>query len=225
MAQSMLAAQVREQTGKGAARKLRQNEQIPAIFYGPDTEPIKLTINYPELEGIVKKGEGENIILDLKITSEEGSETKKVILKELQVVPVKDTFIHADFYEISMDKEITVDIPIHLVNTPVGVTLGGILQQIRRELTVTCLPDKLVDSLEVDVSELEIGDSVHIKDIEIPEGISCADEAHLTVAVLAAPSVKEEEEVEEEELEEGAEGAEGDSKEEASEPEAGSSKE
>ena len=88
MAQSMLAAQVREKTGKGAARKLRQNEQIPAVFYGPDTEPIKLTINYPELEGIIKKGEGENIILDLTITSEEGSETKKVILKELQVVPV-----------------------------------------------------------------------------------------------------------------------------------------
>ncbi len=220
MAQSMLAAQVREKTGKGAARKLRQNEQIPAVFYGPDTEPIKLTINYPELEGLIKEGEGENIILDLKITSEEGSETKKVILKELQVVPVKDNFIHADFYEISMDKEITVDIPIRLVNTPVGVTLGGILQQIRRELTVTCLPDQLVDSLDVDVSELEIGDSVHIKDIEIPEGISCADEAHLTVAVMAAPSIKEEEEVEEEELEEEAEE---ESKEEASEPEAGSS--
>jgi large subunit ribosomal protein L25 len=220
MAQSMLAAQVREKTGKGAARKLRQNEQIPAIFYGPDTESIKLTVNYSELEDIINKGEGENIILDLKITSEDGSETKKVILKELQVVPVQDTFIHADFYEISMDKEITVDIPIRLVNTPVGVTLGGILQQIRRELTVTCLPDKLVDSLEVDVSELEIGDSVHIKDIELPEGIFCADEAHLTVAVLAAPSVKEEEEVEEEELEEEAEG---ESKEEASEPEAGSS--
>ena len=222
MAQSMLAAQVREKKGKGAARKLRQNEQIPAVFYGPNTESIKLTINYPELEGIIKKGGGENIILDLKITSEEGSETKKVILKELQVVPVKDNFIHADFYEISMDKEITVDIPIHLMNTPAGVTLGGILQQIRRELTVTCLPDKLVDSFEVDVSELEIGDSVHIKDIELPEGISCADEAHLTVAVVAAPSVKEEEEVEEEELEEEAEG---ESKEEASEPEAGSSEE
>ncbi len=225
MAQSMLAAQVREKTGKGAARKLRQNEQIPAVFYGPNAEPIKLTINYPELEGIIKKGGGENIILDLKITSEEGSETKKVILKELQVVPVKDNFIHADFYEISMDKEITVDIPIHLMNTPAGVTLGGILQQIRRELTVTCLPDKLVDSLDVDVSELEIGDSVHIKDIELPEGISCADEAHLTVAVMAAPSIKEEEEVEEEELEELEEGAEEESKEEASEPEAGSSEE
>ncbi len=106
-----------------------------------------------------------------------------------------------------MDKEITVDISIHLVNTPEGVDEGGILQHVRRELTVTCLPDKLVEHLEVDVSGLNIGDSIHIEDIALPEGIKTSHEGHLTVATVVAPSVIAEpvEEVEEEELEEGAE--------------------
>ena len=94
------------------------------------------------------------------------------MLKELLMDPIKDTCLHADFYEISMDKEITVDIPIRLINTPEGVALGGILQHIRRELTISCMPDKLVDYLELDVADLEIGDSLHIRDIELPEGIT-----------------------------------------------------
>ncbi len=215
MTQPVLAARVRKSKGKGAAKKLRQNNQIPAIFYGPNTDPIMLTVDYPELENMLKQGMGENIILDLEVRSEQGTETRKAILKDLQVAPVDDTFVHADFYEISMDKEITVDIQIRLMNTPVGVTNGGILQHIRRELTVSCLPDKLIDSLDLDVSGLDIGDSLHIRDIELPEGITSTEEAHQTVAVIAAPTVKLEE-GEEEELEEKAEE---EAKEESTEPE------
>jgi len=221
MAQPVLAARVRTSKGKGAAKKLRQKNQIPAVFYGPNAGPIVLTVNYPELDNLVKQGMGENIILDLEVISDQGTETRRVILKELQVVPISESFIHADFYEISMDKEITVDIPIRLVNTAIGVTNGGILQHIRRELTVSCLPDKLIDSLDLDVSELDIGDSLHIRDIELPEGITSSEEAHLTVTVVAAPTVKEEEpeeeEIEEEAGEETREEAEGDSTEPESE--------
>ena len=215
MDQPVLAARVRKARGKGAARKLRQKEQIPAIFYGTNTGPIMLAVDYPEFEDIVKRGRGENVILDLQIESEQGIETHRAILKELQLAHISDTFIHADFCEISMDKKITVDIPIRLVNTPIGVTNGGILQHIRRELTVSCLPDKLIDSLDVDMSDLEIGDSLHIRDIELPEGITSTEEGHLTVAIIAAPTVKVEE-AEEEEIEEEAEG---EVKEEAAEPE------
>jgi large subunit ribosomal protein L25 len=104
-----------------------------------------------------------------------------------------------------MDKEITVDIPIRLVNSPVGVTEGGILQHIKRELKISCLPGKMIDALELDVSELDIGDSLHVEDIDLPEGIVSLEEGHLTVATVAAPSVAEEveEEVIEEELAEG----------------------
>jgi large subunit ribosomal protein L25 len=205
MAKQVLSARTRDSKGKGAARKFRKNKQIPAIFYGPDTEPVMLAADYPELERIIRQSSGENIILDLKVESEDGTEIKSVILKELQVDPITDIFLHADFYEITMDKEITVPVPVHLINTPVGVTDGGILQHVRRELTVSCLPDKLIEALEVDVSGLDIGDSVHVRDIRFPEGITSLDEEHLTVAVVAAPTVmpeEVEEEVEEEAVEE-----------------------
>lgn len=207
MKQLVLTARVRESKGKGAARKLRRNNQIPAIFYGPDSKTVMLVLDYPELEHIIKQGTGENMILDLEIQSDSATDTKKVTIKDLLIDPVKDTFLHADFYEISMDREITLPVSIHLINTPTGVTNGGILQHIRRELTISCLPDKLVDFLEIDVSNLDIGDSVHIRDIELPDGVKSTEEAHLTVAVLAAPTVKEEEE-EAEAIEEGIEEAE-----------------
>ena len=215
MRQLALAAHVRENRGKGAARKLRQNDQLPAIFYGPATETIMLTVDYPELARITKQGKGENIILDLQITSDHGEETRKAMLKELMVDPVNGAYLHADFYEISMDKEITVDIPVTLVNTPIGATEGGFLQHIRRDITVSCLPDNLIDSLELDVSELDIGDTIHIRDIEFPEGITCSEEGHLTVVVVSAPGGGMEEE--EEELEEGIEEETADSEEETAE--------
>jgi len=168
-----------------------------------------LAVKYSDLQGVVRHTTGENIILDLQIESDNGGDIRKVLLKELQIDPIKDTFFHADFYEISMDKEITIDIPIRLVNTPAGVIEGGVLQHVRRKITISCLPDKLVEYIDVDVSGLEIGDALHIRDIVLPEDIKTSQEDHLTIAVVQAPAViaEEEEEVEEEEVEE-VEGAE-----------------
>ena len=202
MADFTLSAHTRETRGKGAARKLRREDQLPAVFYGPGNSPVMLSVAYPELRTIIKRAASEHIILELQITSDSGVAKKNVMLKELQVHPISETYLHADFYEISMDKEITVNIPVQLLNTPVGVTLGGILQHVRRELSITCLPDKLVDTLELDVSGLDIGDSLHVRDIEVPAGIKVLDDEHLTVAVVAAPSVMPEEEVPEGEEEE-----------------------
>lgn len=199
MSQITLAARVRKEKGKGAARKLRNNDQIPAIFYGPKTDPIMLAVDYPELMRVLNENRHENIILDLEVKSDQGTETRKVMIKDLLLDPIKNTYLHADFCEISMDKEIRVNVPVRLIGTPVGATEGGILQHIRRELTISCLPDKLVDSLDLDVSALDIGDSLHISDIKFPEGITSSDEGHITVAVVAAPTVVVEEEVEEEE--------------------------
>lgn len=207
MEQFTLPARIRTGKGKGAARKIRRDKQIPAIFYGPDQEPIMLAIEESDLRGILRHTAGENAILGLQIESEKGSETRTVMLKELQSDPIQDKVYHADFYEISMDKELTIDIPIHLVGTPSGVTEGGILQQVKREVSVSGLPGKLVEALEADVSELAIGDSLHLNAIELPEGITLNEEDTMTIAVVAAPTVvvEEEEEVEEEALEEGAE--------------------
>ncbi len=206
MQQISLAALVRKETGKGAARQLRKNHQIPAIFYGPSTEPTMLTIEMAEIDRVMRSGSGENMIIDLLVTTDAGTDTRKVILKDLALDPL-GTLVHADFYEISMDKKITVNIPVQLINTPSGVTDGGILQHIRRQLSVTCLPDKLMSSLELDVSGMDIGDSLHIRDINFPEGVSCDDEEHLTVAIVAAPTIVEEPEEDEETGEEGEEEA------------------
>jgi len=205
MNQPVLTARIRKSRGKGAAKKLRKMAQVPAVFYGPKTESVMLAVDYPELERLLKQGSGENVILDLQVQSDQGTETHKAIIKDILMDPVKDIFLHADFYEISMDKKITVDVPIRLVNSPVGVTEGGILQHIRRKLNISCLPGKMIDVLEVDVSGLAIGDSVHIEDIDLPDGMVSLEEGHLTVATVAAPTVSEEPEEEaiEEELAEG----------------------
>ena len=193
MAKPVLNALTRKTKGKGNARKLRRDQQIPASFYGPNAQPVMLAVSYAELERLMRRSAAENIILDLNIQSDDGSETRSVILKELQVDPTKDIYLHVDFCEISMDKEITVHIPISLTGTPVGVKEGGVLQHIRRELNVSCLPDKLIDALEVDVSGLEIGDALHIRDIKLPEGITTLEEGNLTVASVAAPTAEAEE--------------------------------
>ena len=211
MSQVTLAAQVRKSKGKGAARKLRNNNQIPAIFYGPKTEPMMLVVDYPELMRVLKENRGENVILDLQVQSDQGTETRRVMIKDLFIDPIKGTYLHADFCEISMDKKIRVNIPVRLIGTPAGVTEGGVLQHIRREVTISCLPDKLIDSLDLDVSALNIGDSLHISDIEFPEGMYSSDEDHITIAVVVAPTAAVEEKVEEEE--EGEVGEEGASEE------------
>ena len=202
MAQTTLSASIRELTGKGAARKLRREDQIPAIFYGPNAAPVMISVNDSDLRGILRDMSSENIILTLQIESDKGKDVRTVMLKELQAHPFKPIVFHADFYEVSMDKELTVDIALHLVNTPEGVTKGGVLQQVRRELNVSALPSKLVDFIEVDVSALDIGDAVHAADIQLPEGIKSNEEDGLTIAVVSAPTVEAEEEVVEEELEE-----------------------
>jgi large subunit ribosomal protein L25 len=208
MAQPILSARLRESTGKGAARKLRRENQIPAIFYGPNSESMKITVNDLDLRSILRDTASENIIVTLQIETDKGKDSRIVILKELQAHPFKPILFHADFYEISMDKELTVDIPIHLVNTPEGVEKGGVLQQIRRELSVSALPSKLVEFIELDVAELDIGDALHVGDINLPEGIHSNEEDDVTVAVVSAPTVEAEEVVEEEVEEEAAEAVE-----------------
>jgi large subunit ribosomal protein L25 len=197
MEQPVLNAQIRENRGKGTARQLRRNKEIPAIFYGPAAKPVMLTVKRPELELILRRASGENVIFDLRVNDGTTTQSKTAMLKELQVHPIKDVYLHADFYEISLDKEITVDIPIHLMNTPVGVTNGGVLEQIKRELSVTCLPSKLIDALEVDVSHLDLGGSLHVRDILLPEGIATSEDGELAIAVIATPRAEKEKPAEE----------------------------
>jgi large subunit ribosomal protein L25 len=212
MSQLILAAQRRENTGKGVNRRLRAQKMIPAVFYGPHADTTLLTVSYADLQKLIKQARTENIIFDLQIESQGGTQTKKVLLKELQSDPLKEIYQHADFYEISMDKELTVKVPVRLVNIPVGVGKGGVLQHTRRELLVSCLPDRIPEYIEVDVANLDIGQSIQVKDIQFGEGITSRLDGQVSVAGVVAPSaVPEKAEVKEEavEGEEGAEKAEG----------------
>jgi large subunit ribosomal protein L25 len=189
MARYTLAARVRNEKGKEAAKRLRRENRIPAIFYGPGAASLMLTVDAHELDMIMKKKTGENVIIGLQIETEKGADSRTVILKELHSDPVKNDYLHADFYEISMDKELTVEIALHFINIPKGVTNGGMLQPVRREITVSCLPDKLVDFIEVDVSGLDIGQSFHVGEITLPDGIKTILDPDLTVATVMAPSL------------------------------------
>jgi len=171
MAQSILSAHVREEKGKGRLTNSGGTNKSCSPLC-PNTSPVMLSVNEFDLKTVLKSATGENIVLGLQIDTGKGNETKNVILKELQSDPIKPIYYHADFYEISMDRELTFNIPIHLINTPAGVADGGILQHVKREVSVSCLPGNLVDYLEVDVSGLQIGGSIHVKEVVFPRAFA-----------------------------------------------------
>lgn len=192
MAHVALTAQSRKETGKGAARTLRRQALIPAVFYGPEVDPVHLSLEYRDLEKLIKTGAGENVIIDLAIETGDSTLSHRAMLKEIQMDPVKRTILHVDLYEISMDKTIEVEVPIILRGAPKGVSEGGILQQVSRTLEISCLPDNIPDAFELEVSELEIGDSLHVSDLKIPEGIEVLAEEELTIATVVPPTKVEE---------------------------------
>lgn len=201
MTTMQLNTTTRAETGKGPARKLRGAGRLPAIFYGPKADPIMLSLDYLQLKKMLKGKSAESIIFDLRIDSDEKGQSRKVMIKEIQRDPVTRDYLHVDLYEIAMEKELEVDIPVSLINTPIGVTKGGVLQQIQRELGVLCLPKDLVDKLDIDVSGLDIGQSLHIEDISFPPGLKSTEDSSLTIATVVAPTTtaEAEEEAEEEE--------------------------
>jgi large subunit ribosomal protein L25 len=170
------------------------------VFYGPKVEAMPLALGSKEVEKVVRSEAPENILIDLNIENGEATQSHRAMIKEIQVDPVKQTILHVDLYAISMDQKISLEIPISLTGTPVGVTEGGILQQVSRTIEVSCLPDQIPETLVLDVSDLVIGDSLHVNDLDIPEGVELLVEEKLTVATVVPPT--KEEEIEPEILEE-----------------------
>jgi large subunit ribosomal protein L25 len=202
--------------GNGPARRLRQAGQVPAVFYGPKTESVLLSVNKNDLDLIFKKGRISQIILNLVIQNNGETYTRPAMIKELQVHPVSRNYLHIDFYEIDMDRKVTVKIPVVTTGQSVGIERGGILQIIRRELEVQCLPFEVPKTIEIDITDLDMGDSVHVEDISLDGEVEFFSEASLTVVTMLSPKVEEEPEEEEEAEEEEAE------KEDGEKPEAGS---
>jgi large subunit ribosomal protein L25 len=205
-----LKASPRETVGNGPSRALRRDGKVPAILYGPKTDPIKLAINKLELEPIFKSGAVAQKLFKLEIEGSDG--VRNVMVKEMQKHPVSRNLLHLDLYEVSMGQKIKVMVPVVTTGKSAGVELGGMLQLIRRELEVLCLPDQIPEKITIDITDLEIGDSVHIEDLPLDEAVEIPGDVNFTILTILSPTAEEEEEEvegeEEEGEEEGAEGAE-----------------
>jgi len=196
-----LKATVRKNTGKGPARVLRRDGRMPAVLYGPDQVPMLLSINVRELENISKKYNLSQVPLNLVI--EDGkSATKKVMVKELQTHPVSTNYLHVDLYEIAMDRKIKVNVPVVTKGKAKGVETGGVLQIVRRELEVLCLPTEIPDTIEIDITDLDVGDSVHVDELPLEGDIEIPAAMNFTVLTILSPKVEVEAVEEEEEVEE-----------------------
>ncbi len=187
-----LAVEIREGTGKGVTRKLRAAGRLPAVLYGHGDAAVSLTLDPIELESVFARSDaGVNTLIDLSGAKEVAG--RIVLVKELQRHPVRGTLVHADLFEISADEKINVTVPIHLLGTPEGVKLGGILEHTMREIELECLPKSIPDSVDVDVSHLEIDTAVHLSDVTLPPDTTTSLDGTLTVAHVAIPRAEEEE--------------------------------
>jgi large subunit ribosomal protein L25 len=187
-----LTAQARKTSGKGAARSLRRQSLVPAVLYGRALESTLLSVSPGDLEKATSTASAENILIDLTITDGESTRNQRAMIREIQVDPVKRNILHVDFLGISMDRKITVEVPINLVGDPVGVSAGGMLQQVLRSVEISCLPDRIPDTLELDVSSLTMGHSLHVSDLRTPEGVELLSDPRLTLATVLAPKRVEE---------------------------------
>jgi large subunit ribosomal protein L25 len=197
-----LNATVRKTTGNSPARELRRGGQVPAVLYGPQTESVLLSVNIKELEQILKQGNIGSIILNLVIQNGEKF-TKPAMIKEFQSHPVSGDYLHIDFYEIDMQRKINVMIPIVTKGLSKGVEAGGLLQIIRREIEVLCMPGDIPEAFEIDITDLDVGDSVHVEEIAQGDNVEIASDVNFTVLTIVSPKVEEVEEEEEEEALEG----------------------
>jgi large subunit ribosomal protein L25 len=190
MERPVLTAEIREGIGKEKAKKLRAKGQIPAIFYGPRSQTIPLVIDSKELSKALQTEAGENVLIDLDIRKGAQSDRKVVMLKDIQIDPLQRITLHTDFYEVAMDEMVTVEVPVHLVGKPEGTKMGGILDQVRRMIQVQCFPGDIPKSVDIDVSLLKIGDSIHIQDIHVEKAKILFD-TNFTIATVVPPVVEE----------------------------------
>jgi large subunit ribosomal protein L25 len=199
-----LQAEKREATGKGAARKIRAAGRVPAVVYGQGGEAVAVTLDGHEALRLFQTISVENTLVDLSLDGE----SIQTLVREVQVHPLRPGLLHVDFYRVQKGVKLEVEIPIHLHGTPAGVkSQGGVLQQVIHDLLVLTLPSLIPESFEVDVSGLELGDSIHVADLDLPEGVEVQLEGDRTVCSVVIPrglDVDEDEEAEDD-LEEGAE--------------------
>lgn len=184
-----LGAQPRTEEGKGPCRRLRAAGNLPATFYGPKQQPRSIAVDVREFTQKVLRLEGSHLIRFHSTADDLAG--RVALVKETQIHPVSGACMHADFYEVDMARKITVRVPLHFTGRAAGIPLGGILQPIRREVEVECLPGDIPEFIDVDVTPLGIHDSFHVSQLKLPSGVSVLYESDFALVSVLPPTVEE----------------------------------
>jgi large subunit ribosomal protein L25 len=187
--QVKLTAERRTATGRSAVRKLKAAGSVPAVIYGAKDKPETLQVSRRDINAMLSHAAGENILVELEIAGK----SRLALVQEVQHAPVGGAILHIDFHAVSMDEMIQADVPLEPTGIANGVkNMGGLLEQNLRSLAIECLPRDLPDVVTVDVSALNIGDSIHVREIKLPEGVTTRVQPDLTAFSVLAPTVEEE---------------------------------
>lgn len=198
--QVTIHAEPRARTGKGAARQLRREGYLPAVVYGHGDDSRALKVKTEEMERLLARIHVATTVVDLEVDGE----SRQVLIREIQRHPYRPDLLHVDFFHIRADEKIRIEVPLRLAGKSIGVEEGGVLQQSRHEIAIECLPHDIPEEFTIDVSGLEIGDTLHVGDIDTG-AVEVLDDPDLTICSVVAPTVVQVEEPEVVELVEGLE--------------------
>lgn len=185
-----LSAEKRQRTGTGAMGRLRKEGLIPAVLYGRTHASATLKVDSKTFTKIVEHSASDNILVNLKIAGEAAEQL--ALVQEVQHDHLRGGILHVDFHAIAADEEIHAEVPVNLTGTPIGIKAGGLLEYIHHNLEVRCLPKYLPDALLLDVTHLNVGEAVHVRDIPMPEGVRTLMDGDVVIAVIAEPKVEAE---------------------------------
>ncbi len=183
MAQVELNVEGREKSGKGVARKLRAIGKIPAVVYGKAIDPVAIIVDPSAVEESISGDAGTNTLITLR--GVDAVDGKVVVLKDADIHPIRRDMISADFYAINLTEKSTFMVPVNIVGTAVGQKEGGSLQAVRNELEVVCLPTQVPQTIDIDVTALQIGDTIHIEEVVAPEGVELVHDVNFTVITVS----------------------------------------
>jgi large subunit ribosomal protein L25 len=188
--QVKLSARPRKEAGRNAVKAVRARGGVPATIYGGREEPANLELNRREIESLLAHAVGENILVDLEIEDSGGTTNRLSLIQQVQHHPVRGDILHVDFHAVSATEEVEAEIVLEPSGEAVGVkTYGGLLQQSMRTLPIRCLPQNLPEIIIVDVSSLNIGEGLHVRDISLPEGVTATADPDLTAFLVSEPTV------------------------------------
>src|SRR6266404_1956060 len=187
--QVKLTAERRTALGRSAVRRLKASGSVPAVMYGSKDKPEALQVSKRDINALLSHAAGENILVELEIAGK----SRLALVQEVQHAPLGGAVLHIDFHAVSQDEVIQAEVPLEPTGIANGVkNMGGLLEQNLRSLAIECLPRNLPDLIRVDVSELNIGDSIHVRQIQLPSGVTTRIQAELTAFYVLAPTVEEE---------------------------------